>query len=137
MKYLSDYMTSEQTKIFNKTGAFFAFNQDQFDEKVKKNTKYVNLGRGMICPKNNVNELIDNLDMIHKNAIIQDIKENGSKKIIERAYFNYETQITMDYTDAMDSLKPYIKHDAKSFNKELIENVFSNCFQLAIEKDWF
>ena len=32
MKYLNDYQENAQTRLFNKTGAFFAFSTKQFDE---------------------------------------------------------------------------------------------------------
>jgi hypothetical protein len=33
MKYLSQYMEARQTEAFDKAKAFFAFGQNQFDEK--------------------------------------------------------------------------------------------------------
>ena len=54
MKHLSDYMKHRQTKLFNDTGAFFAFSMDQFNESKKDNTKYINCGAGLICEKDHI-----------------------------------------------------------------------------------
>ncbi len=137
MKTLQNYKENKQTELFKKTGAFFAFSQEQFSEKEVDGIKYASLGAGMICPKSNIDALLDGLNTIQKEAIKEDIKDNGAKKIIERAYFNYESQISMDTTNAMDSLEDYIKYDKEMFNKLLIANTFTKCWNLAIENDWF
>lgn len=54
MKYLSHYLEEAQTKAFEKAGAFFAFSNSQFDEKKKDGVKYVDMGAGLICPKENM-----------------------------------------------------------------------------------
>ena len=51
MKYLQNYMSEKQSKLFKKTGAFFAFSQKQYDEQSQNDVVYVNMGHGMICPK--------------------------------------------------------------------------------------
>ncbi len=79
MKYLSNYTEDLQSKLFNSTGAFFAFSNKQFDGAKQKGIKYVSLGAGMICPKLNVDALIDGLDLINTNGIAADIAENGIK----------------------------------------------------------
>lgn len=44
MKYLSHYIQDAQTALFNKTGAFFAFSQEQFNDAKKDGITYVALG---------------------------------------------------------------------------------------------
>lgn len=137
MKYLSDYSQQMQTELFNSTGAFFAFSSDQFNEEKKEGITYVNLGCGMLCPKSNVDKLIKGLEEINVKARKQDLKENGAKAIIEREYFNYECQLTMNTKEAFNALSGYIKLFPNEFTKELINKTFAKCFETAIQNDWF
>ena len=138
MKYLSQYKEQAQTELFNKTGSFFAFSNKQFKEQFKPGTKYVDCGAGLICPVKNYEELKNGLEAIQKNAIEQDVNENGAAAIIEREYFNYETQINFDgEQDARDFLKQYQNQFPELFTKNLIKSVFKNCYQKAVENDWF
>lgn len=137
MKYLSDYMRQAQTETFNKYGAFFAFSKKQFDESKKENMKYVSMGSGLICPKENTKKLVSELDKIYLDAIKLDVKENGAEKIIEREYFNYECQLTMDVSSALSSISGHKKEFPKLFTEELINATFKKCFGLAVENDWF
>jgi len=137
MKYLSEYTEDAQTKLFKQTRSFFAFSNRQFNESKKEGVKYVSLGAGLICPVDTVDILITGLDDIQKNAITQDVEENGADKIIEREYFNYESQITMDTSDAEGALSDHIKQYPELFTKERINKVFNNCFELAVTNDWF
>jgi hypothetical protein len=41
MKYLSDYVQDEQTKLFNRLGIFFAFDNKRFNEEKKDGVEYV------------------------------------------------------------------------------------------------
>ena len=137
MKYLSDYLDNELADAFNKYGAFFAFGDKQLNEQKKEGVMYVSCGAGLFCPKSNFSEFNDTLTAIFNNAIKQDVKENGASGIIEREYFNHETQISGDCSDLRDSLKPYAKDYPELFSEEIINDVCKKSFQLAIEKDWF
>lgn len=110
MKYLSHYTEDRQTQLFQDTGAFFAFDQKQFDEAMKyrnKNCKWVSLGSGLIAPKNMVNTILKGLKKIQQEGIQQDLKENGKQKVIERELFNHECFYTGDYQDCVEALKDY------------------------------
>ena len=107
MKYLSDYMEAKQNELFQRTGTFFAFSQKQFEEGRKDNVKYVDMGQGMITEKPFVEEVINELDKIHKEAMVQDIKENGIQGVIQRELENYETYYTNDLEPAMEALESY------------------------------
>jgi hypothetical protein len=107
MKYLSDYMEAKQNELFQRTGTFFAFSQKQFEEGRKDNVKYVDMGQGMITEKPFVEEVINELDKIHKEAMVQDIKENGIQGVIQRELENYETYYTNDLEPAMGALESY------------------------------
>lgn len=105
-------MEEKQTKAFEKYQAFFAFSQKQLTEgkkenNIKEGTKLVNLGAGMICPKNTSNALVEELETIYKDCIQEDIKENGLNAIIRRELNNYECYYTGDTENAEDALKDY------------------------------
>ena len=137
MKYLSEYMNDQQTELFNKLGVFFAFGQDQFNERRQPGVTYISLGAGLICPKHNADALEKGLDKIHTEAIRQDVNENGADAIIEREYWNHETQITMNDTDARRALDGHIKHFPGLFTPERIKQVMNQCYALAVENDLF
>lgn len=107
MKFLQDYMNAKQTELFDKTGSFFAFGMQQFNEAKKEGVKYVSLGAGLICPKENVNELLSGLKKISKQAIKKDLKENGKEGIIRRELNNYECFYTGSIDEAVEALKKY------------------------------
>ena len=118
MKYLQDYQEKAQTALFEKTGAFFAFSTSQFNEQKKEGVKYVSLKAGLICPTENVEELINGLYSIYKGAIKKDLKENGKEGIIKRELYNHECFYTHDISSAFDILKDY------GFTKEEIITEF-------------
>jgi hypothetical protein len=107
MKYLSDYMEAKQTALFNRTGTIFAFSDKQFEEQAIKGKKYSRIGQGMLTQKGNEMKVIESLEKIYQQAIIQDIKENGIKGVIQRELENYEVYYTNDLEPAMEALKDY------------------------------
>ncbi|WP_139686195.1 DUF7659 family protein [Vibrio tasmaniensis] len=107
MKYLSHYMNDKQTLVFDELGAFFAFSNEQFAAAKKEGIKYVSLGFGMIVPESNASALIEKLDEIQKEAIAQDIAENGIKAIIRRELFNHECFYSNDVSDCVEKLTGY------------------------------
>lgn len=126
MKFLSDYIQDAQTELFNKTGTFFAFSNKQFDEKRVEGVKYVNLGSGMVCPKENVKELMGSLDEIYKNGIAQDLKENGKTGVIERELYNHEAFYTWDWMPTFEALEGY------GFTEDEVKAVFRD---LAVKQE--
>ena len=107
MKYLSDYTNDKQSELFKTTGAFFAFSGKQFNEGKQEGVKYTNLGDGMICPSEHVNTLIDGLEVIQKEAMSQDVIDNGVKAIIHRELGNHECAYVGNYDEVVDVLAPY------------------------------
>jgi len=137
MKYLSDYMNQAQTEAFNKFGAFFAFGSKQFEEKCKPGVRYVDMGAGLVCPKESAKLLNDALENIYQQAIKADVSENGAAKIVEREYFNHETQLTGDTFTMMEALSGHIEAFPELFTQELIHSTCRSCFALAVKHDWF
>lgn len=131
MKYLSDYMNDKQSALFEETGSFFAFSQKQYHEKRVEGVEYNTLGSGMICPKENVDKLVDGLKTIYDDAIEEDIAENGLKAIIHRELGNHEYQITGDISDTFDVLESY------GISEQDIQDEISEYMQKCHDNDWF
>ena len=107
MKHLSDYTEPMVTKLFEETGAFFAFNKEQFEILRKEGVSYVWLGAGLICPDSAVERVVEGLDDIGSTCRALDLEENGKKAIIHRELANYEYIETSDISDTLSALKPY------------------------------
>jgi len=137
MESLSQQIAEKQTKLFNETGAFFAFNTDHFNKKKESGVEYVRLSNGLFCHKGAEKTLIDGLTFILENGIKEDVERYGAKAIIRREYFNYETQIENNNTDVIESLETYKVLFPDEFSDVIIENVCKECFKEAVEKDWF
>lgn len=125
MKYLSDYISAGQTKALDKAGAFFAFSNKQFDEVKKEGVKYVDMGLGMICPKETAGQLVIDLDNVLKTGIEQDIAENGIDNIIKRELNNHEAYYTGDITSTVEALGAY------PVTKEQILSIYRGAKELA------
>ena len=131
MKYLSHYTEKAQTKLFKECGAFFAFSQDQFKEKAKKDVKYVSFGAGLICEKQHELKLVNGLNNIQAAGIKQDITENTIKKVIHRELANHEAQISMSIDETIDALQGY------GITDDEIRAEFKEYYDYCIEHDCF
>ncbi len=107
MKFLADYTNDPQTQLFKDTGAFFAFGNKQFLEARVEGVKYLSVGGGLYCPKENYDQLEKGLEKIQQEGIKQDIEENGIDNIIQRELYNYESFYTGDYSNAVEALEQY------------------------------
>ena len=112
MKYLQDYMTAKQDKVFKEHKAFFAFSDKQVEEGMKENgltnrKGLCNMGSGMVCPKENADKLLEDLTKVYREAIKQDVKENGINKIVQRELNNHECYYTGDCEDCIEKLSDY------------------------------
>lgn len=107
MKYLSDYTQEKQTQLFKTTGAFFAFSMDQFNEQKVENTKYVDLGTGMVVPKENVDLLIKGLEKVQAEAMAADLLENTREGVIVRELSNHECFYTGELDYCISQLEEY------------------------------
>lgn len=137
MNYFSHYVEKAQSDLFASTGAFWAFGQNQFDKQKKEGVKYVSLGAGCVCPKENVNALLNGLESIAAAGVKADVEENGAVAIMRREYFNHECQISMDSSSAAAALSGHRKQFPDLFTEEAMRAVFSNCFNEAVENDMF
>jgi len=113
MKYLTDYTEEGLTDILYRLGAFFAFNKEQFAKEEKEGVKYVSMGAGLICPRDNVKQLIEEMDGNYKKGIETDLKENGKENIIKRELENHECYYQYDVEPAIRALAGYDITDAE------------------------
>lgn len=104
MTTIKDKLTTE---LFKHTGAFFCFGQKQYDEQAKPNIKYVAMGGGMVCPKENAKELVEGIRKITDDAIKLDLKENTKAEIMWREFANHEAHIAGDLTSCTEALEGY------------------------------
>lgn len=107
MNNLIDYIEQAQTYLLNNCGAFFAFNNKQFNEQKVEGEKYVSVGAGLICPKPNCDVLLNGLKALTKRGIQKDIQENGIDAIILRELENKEAFYTQSIDDTVSALKGY------------------------------
>jgi hypothetical protein len=107
MNYLSDYINKSQTAILKKYGAFYAFSNQQFKDKMIDGVKYESRGMGLIVPLGKSKDLDIEIDALYKKGIQQDIVENGISKIIHRELANHECQITGDYQNVIELMSDY------------------------------
>ena len=131
MNYLSDYTSAKQTQLWNDNGAFFAFGQQQLDEKKQEGVVYVSMGSGLIVPKENASKILKGLESINTEGIKQDISENGIKAIIHRELANYEAQITGSISDTLEALEDY------EITREQVREEYNAYFQHCIDNDYF
>lgn len=107
MKNLSAYIDDKINNLFTKYNAFFAFSEEQFEKETKENIKYVSRGRGLYHEAGKSKEFDDDYKLVIKEAIEQDLKENGKEAIIERELINYECYYTNDIDEAVIKLNDY------------------------------
>jgi hypothetical protein len=118
MKTLSTYTEEKINVLLAKYNGFFAFSQNQFEEAKKQNIECVYRGGGLYHEAGKQKEFDADYELMIKEAIEQDLKENGKEAIIKRALSNYESYYTYDISDAVESLKDY------GITKEEIQAVF-------------
>ena len=131
MKSSSDYTQDKTSALFSRLGVFFAFSSEQFEKSQVKDVVYINMGAGMVCPKENVKELTDEFQKIIKEGREEDLSENGRVGIIHRVLANYETQITGDIGDTVDALEDY------GITREEIQAEYQSFYQKCVDNDWF
>lgn len=124
MKSLSSYTNDAITQLLNESGAFFAFTNQQLEEKQKEGVQYCSLGAGLIAPKEAVRSVVDGIANITKAGIEKDIEENGKRGIIKRELMNFECFYTGDITDCVEALDDYgIERDEiKAVYREMLAN---------------
>ena len=104
MKSLRSYNQDAMDEVYKRTGAFFAFNKEQFEEKQVQGVDYVSRGAGLICPRDKCKLFDELFDKAIKAGAQADLAENGKQAIIHRELSNHEYSITWDITDTVSAL---------------------------------
>ncbi len=131
-KNLSHYVEKAQSELFRRMGAFFAFSDDQFNEAKQENTKYVPLGKsGLICPVENAQATIDGVESIQKEGIKLRLKDHSLSDLIQYELANYESQITMDPSEAFSALEDH------GVTKEMMDKEFKIYMDYCYKHDLF
>lgn len=107
MKGLSEYTDKPFSKLWEETGAFFAFSNEQFDKAKVEGVKYVSLGAGMIAPKDKAKFVLDEIDRIHEEQKKKWVNDYGVERIIKYELGNYESYYTYDISNALEVLLGY------------------------------
>lgn len=137
MKTLNSYTDALTSKLLDDNGAFYAFGNKQYEEKKKEGVIYVSLASGLICPKENVTQLLKGLKVIFDDAVRQQVADFGAEKIISHEYFNYETQLTGNTQQVINALSTHKKLFPELFTDKFILKVCKKCFNQAVKNDWF
>lgn len=107
MRTLNQITQQRYSALFCETGAFFSFSAEQFARQRKAGVQYVDVGAGLLCPKEQASYLLSEFPKIAEAGIQEDIAENGKPAIISRELFNYECFYTGDISDCVSALAGY------------------------------
>ena len=121
----------EQGHILDNNGAFFAFSNEQFNSCANQSLNYKSLGGGLYCSENNIDSLQAQLKNSYNFKIQWELENNTLKEIIWHELANHECQITGDYSDALDALKPY------GISENDIKKEWNGYYQDCIDNDYF
>ena len=131
MKYLQDYLSKPQAELDKKSNAFYAFSQQQFDEKKQPDTDYVHLGHGLYVPRENAKSYVNDLEQIFLDGVKQDLKDHTEKEIIWRELANHETQFDGELSSV------YLKLTFYPITKEEINKEYQKYYLHCCENDLF
>jgi len=120
---MSNLFTLDQALKNN--NAFFAFSEKQFDEKQKEGIKYVSLGAGLVCPKENARNLVAEINLSSRQKIQEELKNNTPHDIVWHELANHEAQISCSIEDTVEALQGY--GFDRSFIKEVYDDYFLHC----------
>ena len=117
--------------LLTANGAFFAFTEQQYNDEALPGVEYKRLYAGMLCPSDNVKSVMDGLDNLSDEKIQYELANNILKDIIWDSLANYECQISGDYSDAIEALKPY------DISEDDIKTEWPAYYQNCINNDYF
>jgi hypothetical protein len=119
------------TGLLDVNGAFFAFTEQQYNDEALPGVEYKRLYAGMLCPSDNAAAVMNGLDSLSNEKTEYELANNSLKAIIWYSLANYECQITGDYSDAIEALKPY------GITEEDIKTEWTAYYQNCIDNDFF
>ena len=111
-KEIKDKHAKAYNDLMEQSGVFWAFNNDQFKEGIKKleksghlkkGDKLVRIPAGGLCPKHNINTLLKGIKQANKTKT-KELKE-AKKEAILYELNNYECFYTGEIDDVVDIFK--------------------------------
>ena len=117
--------------LLTENGAFFAFTEQQYNAEALPGVEYKRLYAGMLCPSDNVKTVMEGLDSLSDEKTHWELANNSIKTIIWDSLANYECQISGDYSDAIDALKPY------GITEDQLKTEWPAYYQNCIDNDYF
>jgi hypothetical protein len=124
-------MDAKINDLLDANGAFFAFTEQQYNAEALPGVEYKRLYAGMLCPSDNVKTVMDGMDNLSNEKTQYELANNSIKAIIWDSLANYECQVTGDYSDAIEALKPY------GITEEVIKTEWPAYYQNCIDNDFF
>ena len=117
--------------LLTANGAFFAFTEQQYNDEAMPDVEYKRLYAGMLCPSDNVKTVMNGLDSLSDEKTHWELANNSIKTIICDSLANYECQISGDYSDAIEALKPY------GISEDQIKTEWLGYYRNCIDNDYF
>ena len=117
--------------LLTANGAFFAFTEQQYNDEALPDVEYKRLYAGMLCPSDNVKTVMLGLDSLSDEKTQYELSNNSLKTIIWDSLANYECQISGDYREACEALKPY------GITEDQIKTEWPSYYQNCIDNDYF
>ena len=121
----------EQTAIFEKHGAFFAFGTKQFDEQKKAGVTYCHLFAGLLAPKENCDQRMADLDALQNEMKAQTRAAHTVKELVMYELANHECHYAGDHTSALPALA------ALDITEEQVKAHWAEFYNNCIENDLF
>jgi hypothetical protein len=117
------------TALIASSGAFYAFGQAQYEAQKTEGVEYVQIGCGLIIPKDQAQTFSDQRNEIFK-AHYEAIKQRASKEdIIFNELMNYECFYNCDsYDDAVNSCAFY------GYTKADVDQVYKERYAETVER---
>lgn len=105
---MTAFIQKKQTELFNELGVFFAFSDEQFEERKAPGVEYCSvIGAGDCVPKLKAKEFSERLTAIHEEGRAKELAEKGIDRIIEDELLNHECFYTGDIGNAVHALAGY------------------------------
>lgn len=121
----------QQSKLFSKYFAFFAFSNSQYEAKNNPNFNYCDMGGGLVAPTIFAAKIMLKLDAIHTAKRIEEQKQ-PKKHRIWYELGNHEAQITGSIEDTWQALKHFT-----DITKDDVRSEYYAFMQDCIDKDYF
>ena len=129
---MQKFNTDEKiASILKANGAFFAFSMKQFEEQSQEGINYKNLGSGLVCPEENIEQTLEEFTAVIKEKIDWELANNTKKDIIWYELANHECQISYDLSQVIAILNDY------GITEDEIRAEWPGYIDHCIENDYF